>query len=90
MKIRELYTDKSKWTQGAFARDAAGESTRDLGKAVSFCLLEAINYCYSPLERPWIYGRLWNRFGYCQILAWNDARGRTFEEVKAFVEELDI
>jgi hypothetical protein len=43
VKVRELLSDKSRWTQRTFARDSNGWSTDvDSGNAVSWCLVGAM------------------------------------------------
>jgi len=53
MKISELLTDESKWTQGSFACNADGEECPETSKhAAQWCLLGAIERCYKdPDER---------------------------------------
>lgn len=91
MKIRELYSDKSKWTQHHSARDKDGTPTRCNLDAFSFCLYGALEVCYPELSayilaENKIKAKLESPF----IAVWNDADNRTFEEVKALVAELDI
>src|SRR6266508_1642683 len=51
MKINELLSDKSKWTQHAYARLPTGEPCASSHPdAVSWCLLGAVNRCY-PADR---------------------------------------
>lgn len=96
-KIRDLLTDKSKWTQNLYSRDAAGNSVMpsDYLKRtpVSFCLRGAAYWCYGEGER---YNAIDQRLrdemarrGF-SLTKWNDHPQRTFEEVRALVEELDI
>jgi Fe-S-cluster formation regulator IscX/YfhJ len=47
MKVRDLLTDSSKWTQGALARDASGEPCRPNGDiARQWCILGALTRIY--------------------------------------------
>ena len=47
MKIKELYSDKTKWTTRAFARDKQSRPIDILSEeAVSFCLMGAVEKCY--------------------------------------------
>lgn len=88
MKIRELYTDKSKWTQGANARNELGALCRfDLGTC--FCLMGAATKCYGFHESTNILLRI-NKALSGSVVDWNDAPERTFEDVKELVERLDV
>lgn len=99
MKIRELLTNQSKWTKGAFAKTATGHPTDyDSNDAAKFCLVGAARKCYGRGEegnavlRTLIYeidGRRPFRDAK-NVASWNDALGRTFADVKALVERLDI
>lgn len=94
MKVRELLSDKSKWTKGKFARDSSGSCSPILDStATAFCLAGAAFHCYShPLSSITfneIWSILWSRLKTTPT-TWNDSPERTFEEVKALVEELDI
>ena len=52
MKVKDLLTDESKWTKGAYSRDAEGETTDLLDRgAVCWCLRGAIDLCYNGDER---------------------------------------
>jgi len=55
---QELIRDKSKWTRGAYGRDAAGESVDDVDSitaAESFCALGAVHFVSGDEvdEGPW-------------------------------------
>lgn len=102
MKIRELYSDPSKWTKRAYARDPEGEPDFPRSQyAVCWCLDGAIELCYpSGAVRDPIYEKVgcilaphWANDRIRQtmeIQRWNDAKERTFEDVKRLVEGLDI
>ncbi len=91
MKIRELLTDESKWTQGASARNKDLSSISPFSKdAKCFCLSGAGYACYgsewmSTDARKKLLAELEN-----DHITWNDHLSRTFAEVKALVEKLDI
>jgi len=92
-----LLSSLEKWTQGAFARDKAGQFV-SIGdrSAVSWCLLGAIE---ASVEAREIFEKLWCHREKCGIVRkhlklkkntlegclakWNDAPGRKFEEVRA-------
>ena len=91
MKMRELFSDDSKWTQGAFARNKQGVEV-DVGNpdAVCFCFQGAMRKCYGKNSYK-IIDKLDNSRGMLfSITAWNDAKERTFEDIKNLVEKLDI
>jgi hypothetical protein len=90
MKVRELLSDESKWTKGYVARDIQGYPVLNFrdGRACSWCLVGAIRYCYSMYDPIWIKVKV--KLGCSVISEWNDTPGRTFAEVKALVEELDL
>ncbi len=95
MKVSDLLTDESKWTQGAYGRDTHGKLTSIVShSAVCWCLVGALWLCYrdggdgsddaaNDVER-----RVITRIG--NMAAWNDAPNRTFAEVRALVLELDL
>lgn len=50
-KIKNLFSDRTKWTTGYLARDANGTACHVSSKdAVSFCLLGAIEHCYGTAD----------------------------------------
>ena len=49
MKMRELLADKSRWTQGVYARDKDGLSVDfDSPAAICWCISAAFQKCYGP------------------------------------------
>lgn len=94
MKIKELYTDESKWTHGANARDTNGAPVLTHSqRACKWCLLGAIMYCYEDTGEydkitDFVYTAL-PEYEF-NITGWNDDSARTFAEVKELVEHLDI
>lgn len=96
MTVKDLYTDKSKWTTGARARSAYGCPVGvNSVSAVSWCLSGAIDRCYHDnwQEKMKATKRLTNVFqniyGSC-IPLFNDSVTTTFEEVLKVVEEARI
>ncbi len=92
MKVADLYTDSSRWTKGAYERNAAGEPIRFQKEgAVCWCLVGAMQQCYLTEGS---YGARMRavaaHVGCYDLTAWNDAPERTFAEVRALVEELDL
>lgn len=90
MKVRELFTDASKWAKGAEARNSDGLRTQfDSPFAVSWCLGGALAKCY-PNTYPSLRVEVQMQMGIRHISVWNDADNRTFEEVKELVDRLDL
>lgn len=90
-KVRELLSDESKWTKGAFGSTSPnGEKlcSKD-PRATCWCLSGAINKCYGS-EASEIYRMFSSRIPSFHIIEWNDLPTTTFPMVKALVEELDI
>lgn len=95
MKIHELFVDKSKWTQGAFARNTDREccSARD-EKATCWCLFGAAIKLYDDKEIDRVLDAIrlgiQKRYPNWQsgTFEWNDSVG--FEVVKTLVEELQV
>ena len=91
MKIRELLSDETKWTKGAFARTKDDVEIHSVSSyAVRWCLLGAMNKCYrdrAPLVMKSVEATCG---GSMNLVEWNDAPERTFAEVKALVDKLDI
>lgn len=102
MKIKDLLTDESKWCQGAYAKDIHGNFVRAVSPdAVAWCLRGASWKCYAPKSRlefdnskfVEVDNMLWKAvfaLGYTSITSYNDAPGRKFKDIVAFVEKLDI
>lgn len=88
MKIKELFTDETKWTQGALARTKKGNIIGALeDNAVCWCLQGAVLKCYGS-DRLTIIDLILDKVDKHCIALWNDAH--TFTEVKELVERLDI
>jgi hypothetical protein len=99
MKVKELFAANERWTKRAMARVSMGISVIETHpSAVCWCLLGAIYFCY-PEEKDRkivtakVLGKIpiWDPYDRLSaISAWNDHPDRSFEEVKALAEELDI
>ena len=92
MKIKELFSDSSKWTKGACAKTKHYTACLPTNpSAVCWCLAGALRKCYgeSGESMSKIRLRILRSLG-ADYIVWNDDPTRTFEEVKALVEELDI
>ena len=92
MKIYEFYTDKSKWTKGAEARDFEGHFVFfDAPEAICFCLFGAIYKCYpDDKEREAVREKIQTKINPQLITDWNDQPERNFTEVKQLALDLDI
>lgn len=89
MKVHELLDSPERWTQGWLAKDKEGRHVSvHADNATCFCLVGAVGKCYSGLRYLNVIEVLEKEIG--MIARWNDARGRTFDQVKALVERLDI
>jgi hypothetical protein len=79
----ELLSDESKWTQGAFARDADRRAVRSYNPtAICWCLSGALNKTGSA-EGTWDFLR--KAVGGFPT-DFNDAPDRTFPEIRAAIE----
>lgn len=92
MKLKELFTDASKWTRRAYARNSRGvPQDYHSPEAVCFCLLGGIYKCYPTEETQFkLFNAIKLKTGDVWISTWNDAPSRTFDEVKQLVNDLDI
>lgn len=91
MKIKELLSDESKWTQNAYARDKNNKPVLPNNvNAVKWCLLGAVDKCYRKKSaHDYILDLLITNLG-PYIMSWNDPSFRVFEHVHKLVHELDI
>lgn len=90
MKIKELFTDKSKWTKYHIACDDGGDYRAPLDpSAICWCLYGAILKCYPPREAKEIV-ILVEKIVPQGIITFNDAPETAFEQVKELVEKLDV
>ncbi len=93
MKVKELLNSPDKWIQGSFGQNAQGESVGSLGDdVVCWCLAGAVNKCYyeNATSGQWseIMGKIQNEVG--NVVKYNDDPRRTFEDIRALIEKLDI
>lgn len=93
MKIKELLSDKSKWCQKHCALDVNGIPAESISpEAVCWCLFGAMRKCYrdsSGVKFDAIWTIIEIALGQ-SATHWNDHRDRTFADVKALVERLDV
>jgi hypothetical protein len=100
MKVKDILSDESMWTQGAAARERWGEPCPPSSPmAAKYCILGAIYRAYSkPEDRIAAANRVKdaiNNLGWrcnhpINIGNWNDYPSRTFEDVKKVLERADI
>lgn len=101
MKIKELLSDKSKWTKRSYARNKYNKPVlEDSPNATKFCLLGARNYCYkyNSLKRIEIeakisltIGLLFPRYlNKTSLIYFNDSKKTTFEMIRTVVETADV
>jgi len=94
MKVRDLLTDESKWTQRASARDIRGFNIQPRDeRAVRWCVAGAMYCCYRDDEEsaPWSkIDRYLELLEYSNIVGWNDDPKRTFLDIRDLVMTLDI
>lgn len=97
MKVREYFTDETRWVQGQAAVDRDGVPVKNLDSPLVArrCLYDAIRWCYR-LDK-YEFGRIvlltinaLVQESSGRITVWNDAPERTFAEVRMLVERLDI
>lgn len=93
--VEQLLSSPEKWIQQSFARLANGFlATTDDPDAVQFCLVGAMRHCYPnyyQFDTP-AWSRLRAAFGngISDVLTWNDAPERTFADVQALIQELNL
>jgi hypothetical protein len=95
MRLQDIFTDESRWTKGAAARDINGNIANCLfDDAVSFCIYGALGK-----SDPDTFGvdseikirRYLYDIGYIGGIAmFNDDPNTTFEDIRKMVETLDI
>jgi hypothetical protein len=100
MKVKDILSDPSKWTQGAPARDQLGEECPPASpQAVKYCVLGAIAKAYPKREdriaaawrvRDAVIDLGWRCRNPLAISVWNDYQRRTFEEVRQVIEKADV
>jgi hypothetical protein len=92
MKVQDILTDESRWTQGTLARGEDGKPCDPNDeRAVQFCLRGAIIRAYPRLEaRRRAYDAVRRLIGPTLIEYWNDSPERTFGQVRWALEEADV
>jgi len=91
MKVRDLLSYKSKWTKRFYARDENGITVNwSSRKAVKFCLVGAIGRCYKSDDYFIILEAVRASIVEDNVATWNDLPERTFADIRAVIEALDI
>lgn len=89
MKLKEFFTDSSKWTQHANWKNENNIIVYHPSEMKKCCLLGGISYLYHlPEEQSSIRDKIRYYIKQDSICDWNDSH--TFEDVKKLVEELEI
>ena len=107
VKLREFFTDESKWCQGTYFKNELGEDLP--GRPYSFektpnakaCLLGGLWVCYpDEVDQNRVCELLVDRLdlslldeesdSISMLSRWNDVPERTFADIKALIEELDV
>ncbi len=93
MKIKELLTE-SNWIQGAEAETSKGlKCYANNPDATCFCLYGAIIKCYGDNKLD-VYEKIIEELYlpnyYGNVIHWNDAPERNFNDIKNLIEKLDI
>jgi hypothetical protein len=91
MKVKDILTDESKWTQGVDARDRYGHRCDPCsGSAVSFCVTGAAlrAYQHSARAQNKAIRSLLRAIPseYADLESWNDETDRTFDDVRRLIE----
>ena len=96
MTLQELFAKDNSWTQGAGARRADGSACQaGAPTATQWCLMGGLTYCYPLGAVPlWVWVRL-NELAtrgmhYSDLVAWNDAPGRTIDDVRTLVKTAGV
>lgn len=93
MKAYEVIDSPEKWTQGYYATDANGKQTTSLSNdAICWCAIGALMKAYAD-DKDGNYALAFRKLNGAiryDIINWNDAPGRTWEEVHGLLKELDI
>jgi hypothetical protein len=91
MKAHEILDSPEKWSQGAWARTAEGH-TCDVTdcKAAKFSLKGALIKAHHSNFMFEKFKRVLRRLGGKSLTEWNDAKGRTFQQVRRLLLREDL
>jgi hypothetical protein len=94
MTLQELFTDESRWTKDAFARNAKGKARGPLEPdAVRWCLMGALDFCYGPKSRQQatLRRKIETSPSYhTGIAQFNDSTETTFADIRKVIEEANV
>lgn len=99
MKVRELLSDKSKWSKHHYAQDASGKPTSPHSEnAVAWCLVGAIEKCYGMSHSTKSYGAAARAlrcaagelFGAHGLVPWQDRTDVTFGHIQQVLQKADV
>lgn len=97
MKAHELLYDEYKWCKAeksCFCCQACDANKRCVSagdiRARSWTLYGVLTLCYSGRDFLAAYNRIRAAIGEKDIFEWNNAAGRTYEEVFNLLKELDL
>lgn len=82
MKLKEWFTDSSKWCQGYACEVIKGKITK-------CCLAGAVGVYYPSQSRD-ILNTIANYLEIKDVVVWNDDSNRTFDDIYKLVNDLDI
>lgn len=91
IKIKD-FINENNWCQRALAMDAEGNKLNWVygGNAIQFCITGMVLFCYRGDEEKQkeIIDKLKEKVGHWPT--WNDRPERTWEDIRALAQELDI
>lgn len=92
MTLQELFAKDGSWCQGTKARDENGEECYPGSRvAVSWCLMGACSKVFDYREDGnAALRRMGEEVGPGGVVEWNDAEGRTIDEVRELVKKLNL
>ena len=95
MKIKDLLTDETKWTQDTNARDDKNKAVGATDPtACKWGLVAAVLLCYRPNGRHYgIFDSICRRLNVAnsaEINTWNNNPNRTFNDISKIIEDLAI
>src|SRR5687767_9733270 len=93
--LRQLYSNPAAWTKNALARTRTGrECNPSSGSAVTFCLLGAVQHCYSSVHKRGpallrLYAEIRSQ-GWSDVHAFNNSPHTSISDIRAVVEAARI
>jgi hypothetical protein len=91
MTIKDVLTDESKWHKGDLAMSPTGARVSpNSPSAFKFCLLGALEKCYTGEEYEEKKAKLYEANQCFSIVLFNDSPSTTFADVMALVEKAGV